>query len=175
MNFMGDDVIRKRVSKHKTDFDKVRKSIRKIQQEQNKKNIYGPDSIEMEDLETQTSTKQERVLLQNRRHLEEAKSVGLECDDMARDIKFNLQSQSHKLENSTLKNLYEIQKDTVLSSRLIKSIKAARFKNKLIMCGIIILLILSILFVAYMSVRSSAPSTPTETPPTDNYDNQNDL
>ena len=73
-------------------------------------------------------------------------------DDMARDIKFNLQSQSNKLENSTLKNLYEIQKDTVLSSRLIKSIQAARLKNKLILCGIITMLILSCLFIMYMAV-----------------------
>ena len=31
MNFMGDDVIRKRITKHKADYDKVRKQIRKIQ------------------------------------------------------------------------------------------------------------------------------------------------
>ena len=51
MNFMGDDIVRKRISKHKTDFDKIRKQIRKIQQEAAKKNIHG-DSIELEDLET---------------------------------------------------------------------------------------------------------------------------
>ena len=52
--------------------------------------------------------KQEKILLQNRRELENAKAVGMECEDMARDIKFNLQSQSDKLENSTLRNLYEM-------------------------------------------------------------------
>ena len=31
MNFMGDDVVRKRISKHKADYDKIRKQIRKIQ------------------------------------------------------------------------------------------------------------------------------------------------
>jgi len=62
MNFVGDDVVRKRVSKHKAEFDKLRKSIRKIQQEAAKKSVYGKDdSIEMEDLETQDShKKQER-------------------------------------------------------------------------------------------------------------------
>ena len=43
MNFVGDDVVRKRVSKHKAEFDKLRKSIRKIQQEAAKKNVYGRD------------------------------------------------------------------------------------------------------------------------------------
>ena len=43
MNFVGDDVVRKRVSKHKAEFDKLRKSIRKIQQEAAKKNVYGKD------------------------------------------------------------------------------------------------------------------------------------
>ena len=46
MNFVGDDVVRKRVAKHKAEFDKVRKSIRKIQQEAAKKNVFGQgDSI----------------------------------------------------------------------------------------------------------------------------------
>ena len=30
MNFMGDDSVRKRINKHKSDFDKIRKQIRKI-------------------------------------------------------------------------------------------------------------------------------------------------
>ena len=77
----------------------------------------------------------------------------MECEDMARDIKFNLQSQSDKLENSTLKNLYEMQKDMIISSRLIKSIRAARFKNKLILCGIVTMLLLSCLFVVWMAIK----------------------
>ena len=52
------------------------------------------------------SSKQERVLLNDRNKLEEAKQVGRECEDMARDIKFNLRSQTDKLENKTMKNLY---------------------------------------------------------------------
>ena len=69
---------------------------------------------------------------------------------MAKDIKFNLKTQSDKLENKTLKNLYEIQKDTVLSSRLITQIKRARFKNKMIICGVITMLILSCFFIFWM-------------------------
>ena len=44
-------------------------------------------------------TKQEKILLHNRNKLEECKQVGFEMDDMARDIKFNLRSQTDKLEN----------------------------------------------------------------------------
>ena len=51
MNFMGDDAVRKRISKHKSDYDKIRKQIRKIQQQAAKRNVNG-DSIELEDLET---------------------------------------------------------------------------------------------------------------------------
>jgi len=69
---------------------------------------------------------------------------------MARDIKFNLQTQSDKLENKTLKNLYGIQKDSILSNRLITSIKKARFKNKLITCGVFTMLILACVFIFYL-------------------------
>ena len=111
--------------------------------------------------------KQERVLLQNRRELENAKAVGMECEDMARDIKFNLQTQSDKLENSTLKNLYEMQKDMIISSRLIKSIKAARFKNKLILCGIVSMLLIACLFVVWIAIKpeSSSETVVYEEPP----------
>ena len=35
-------------------------------------------------------SKEERVIRGNNRMLDNAKRVGLECDDMANDIKFNL-------------------------------------------------------------------------------------
>ena len=110
---------------------------------------------EMDDLEQNEKkmARQERELLQNRRRLEEAKEVGYEMDDMARDIKFNLQTQSDKLEKSTLKNLYAIQKDMVMSSRLLQMIKAQRGRNKLIMYGIMALICISILFVIFVSFR----------------------
>ena len=48
------------------------------------------------------------VIRENNRRLEQAKSVGLACDDMANDIKFNLTKQTDKMQNSVLKNLYSI-------------------------------------------------------------------
>ena len=92
------------------------------------------------------------MLLQNRARLEEAKQVGLECEDMARDIKFNLQKQSDKLENSTLRNLFGIQRDMVSSNRLIKMIQSARLHNRLVLYGIAALLALSICFILYISL-----------------------
>jgi len=68
-------------------------------------------------------TKQEKILLHNRNKLEECKQVGFEMDDMARDIKFNLRSQTDKLENKTIKNLFGMRTDLGKSNRLILLIK----------------------------------------------------
>ena len=96
-------------------------------------------------------SKHDRVLLHNRNRLEEAKQVGIECEEMARDIKYNLRTQSDKLENRTLKNLFGIQRDMTKSNRLVDAIKKARFKNKLIMYGIVTLIFLSIVFILYVN------------------------
>ena len=98
------------------------------------------------------SSKQERVLLNDRNKLEEAKQVGRECEDMARDIKFNLRSQTDKLENKTMKNLYGMQKDMTKSNRLVNMIKAARKKNKLILYGIVAMLVVCVIFIFYMAL-----------------------
>ena len=75
---------------------------------------------------------------------------------MARDIKFNLRSQTNKLENKTLKNLFGIQRSMVQSNRLVNMIKTARQKNKMIMYGIVTLLILSLGFIIYVSIFSGS-------------------
>lgn len=98
------------------------------------------------------------MLLHNRNKLEEVKNVGFECEDMARDIKFNLRSQTDKLENSTLKNLFSMQKGIGQSNRLVTMIKSARLKNKVIMYGIMTMLCLSILFIIYISFFAGSDS-----------------
>lgn len=102
------------------------------------------------------SSKHERVLLSNRNKLEEAKQVGRECEDMARDIKYNLRSQTDKLENKTMKNLFGMQKDMTKSNRLVSMIKSARMKNKLILWGIVAMLVICVIFIGYMAL---APDT----------------
>ena len=63
--------------------------MRKYQQARDKQSLgLGVGS---DDLETAYSS-QERQLLQNRRHLEEAKMAGYEMEDMANDIKYNLRN-----------------------------------------------------------------------------------
>ena len=109
-------------------------------------------------------SKHERVLLHNRNRLEEAKAVGMECEEMAKDIKFNLRSQTDKLENKTLKNLYGMQKDISGSNRLIKLIQKARLKNKLILWGIIALLVMSLVFIIYVSFAPASVPTVVEQP-----------
>jgi len=152
MNFISDDKVRNRMSKYKSDFDKLRKSIRKIQRDADRKSLVGgTDSMETGD-DIEMSSKHERVLLHNRNKLEEAKQVGIECEEMARDIKFNLRSQTDKLENKTIKNLFGMQKDLGKSNRLVMMIKKARFKNKLILWGIVALLVISVIFILYMAL-----------------------
>ena len=109
----------------------------------------GEDDIEL-------GSKHERVLLHNRNKLEEAKAVGIECEEMAKDIKFNLRSQTDKLENKTLKNLYGMQGNLTKSNRLVNLIKKARFKNKLILWGIIALLVISVIFVFWMALAPAS-------------------
>eukprot|EP00354_Favella_ehrenbergii_P002371 CAMPEP_0170458030 /NCGR_PEP_ID=MMETSP0123-20130129/5122_1 /TAXON_ID=182087 /ORGANISM="Favella ehrenbergii, Strain Fehren 1" /LENGTH=81 /DNA_ID=CAMNT_0010722015 /DNA_START=411 /DNA_END=656 /DNA_ORIENTATION=- len=81
---------------------------------------------------------------------------------MARDIKFNLRSQSDKLENKTLKNLYGIQNEMVNSNRLVTLIKKHRFKNKLVLWGIIALLVVSLMFIFYMTFAPASTSVSVE-------------
>ena len=115
------------------------------------------------------------MLLHNRNKLEEAKQVGFEMEDMARDIKFNLRSQSDKLENKTLKNLYGINKEMTASNRLITLIKSHRFKNKLVLWGIVALLVVSIMFVFYMTfVSASAEVEVVDPPATQNTQGEQD-
>ena len=41
--------------------------------------------------------------------LEDAKHVGYACEDIANDIKVNLKGQSDKMQNRTIKSLFDIQ------------------------------------------------------------------
>ena len=81
------------MTKYKSDFDKLRKKIRQIQRDADRKNLAGgrSDSVDTGD-DIELGSKHERVLLHQRNKLEEAKQVGLECEEMARDIKYNLRS-----------------------------------------------------------------------------------
>ena len=85
--------------------------------------------------------------------------MGRECEDMARDIKFNLRQQTDKLEDKTLKNLFGMQRDMVKSNRLVNMIKSARFKNKLILYGIVAMLIICVIFIGYMALAPDSDSS----------------
>ena len=76
----------------------------------------------------------------------------MECEEMARDIKYNLRSQTDKLENKTMKNLFGMQRDMVKSNRLVNMIKSARLKNKLILYGIVAMLVICVIFIFYMAL-----------------------
>ena len=141
------------MTKYKSDFDKLRKKIRQIQRDADRKNLAGgrSDSVDTGD-DIELGSKHERVLLHQRNKLEEAKQVGMECEEMARDIKYNLRSQTDKLENKTMKNLFGMQRDMVKSNRLVNMIKSARLKNKLILYGIVAMLVVCVIFIAYMAL-----------------------
>ena len=89
--------------------------------------------------------------------------MGMECEEMARDIKYNLRSQTDKLENKTMKNLFGMQRDMVKSNRLVNMIKSARLKNKLILYGIVAMLVVCVIFIFYMALApDSVEAAPVE-------------
>jgi len=89
------------------------------------------------------------AIQENNRQLENAKMVGLECEEVARDIKFNLAGQSDKMQNSILRNLKGIQGETGIANRLLTIIKKERMKNKIILYSVLAFLIASVLYILY--------------------------
>eukprot|EP00347_Sterkiella_histriomuscorum_P017764 403348087 len=150
MNHMGNDLIRKKVTQCKNDFDKIRKELRRIQNQKAQDKLRHKDQfeIEMERIEG----KQEQMIRQNNRELENAKMVGLACEDVANDIKVNLRSQSDKMQNSILKNLLSIQGQSNIANRLLTTIKKERLKNRLILYLVLLLVVLAIIFILYKLV-----------------------
>lgn len=59
----------------------------------------------MADLEARANNK----LMRQKQQLDDAKAVGYACEDMANDIKVNLKGQGDRMQNHTLRNLYDIQ------------------------------------------------------------------
>ena len=100
-------------------------------------------SLKQNDEEVGFSTK-ERELLKNRNTLDDAKRVAYEMEDTAKDIKFNLKSQTGKLESSTMSGLYGIQRDLTVSNKLLNAIDWERKKNKWTIRIVLALLTLSI-------------------------------
>lgn len=78
--------------------------------------------------------------------------AGYECEEMAVDIKYNLRQQTDKLEKSTLMNLYDMQKDMIMGSRLLKLIAAERKKNSLVLYAVIGFLILAVVLILYFAL-----------------------
>ena len=70
-------------------------------------------------------------------------------EDMAKDIKFNLRSQTDKLQNSTLGNLFTMQGDLARSNRLLKLIDWERRKNKYTIIGTTAFLFIALILVIY--------------------------
>lgn len=142
----------------KDEFDRLRRELRKIQNERamaaNKNRdsyeivTYHQNLIVFQELEDRMN-REEQVLRDNNRELDKAKSVGLAMEDMASDIKFNLHQQTDKMQNKILKNLYNIQGDTTIANRLMNLIKKERMKNKIIMYAIMIFMAIAVIFVIY--------------------------
>ena len=75
--------------------------------------------------------------------------MGLACEDMAHDIKFNLQKQSHQLQNGILAKLYAMQGETTMAHRLINVIKKERLKNKVVLYSVTLLLLSTMIYILY--------------------------
>ena len=96
-------------------------------------------------------SKQAMAIHENNRQLENAKMVGLQCEEVARDIKFNLAGQTDKMQNSILRNLKSIQGETGIANRLLTMIKKERMKNKLVLYSILVFLVISVLVIIKVS------------------------
>ena len=127
----------------------------------------------MEDLEQRTSNQ----LMRQRAQLDDAKHVGYAVDDLANDIKVNLKGQSQKMEQSTMKNLFTIQKDSATSQKLLHLIEKQRKRNKYILWFVYGLLILACLGILYslfgwmipsFSSSSDTPASPKTMDPVQN-------
>ena len=94
-------------------------------------------------------SKQEKRIRENNRMLDQAKSVGLACEDIAGDIKFNLAKQTDQMQNKVLKNLYSIQGETTLANRVLNVIKTERMKNRLIMYAVLAAVLVAIAVILF--------------------------
>ena len=117
-----------------------------MQAERDRGSLRGTD-----DEEVGFSTK-ERELLKNRNTLDDAKRVAYEMEDTAKDIKYNLGQQTHKLQNSTMSGLYNIQRDLTVSNKLLNAIDWERKKNKWTIRIVLALLTLSIFSFVVMQL-----------------------
>ncbi|CDW75283.1 UNKNOWN [Stylonychia lemnae] len=168
MNHMGNDYIRKSVSTAKNDFDRIRKELRRIQNLKAAEKFKNKDQFEIKSLNfypisqlllnqsdpiqqemERIEQKQERMIRQNNRQLDNAKQVALACEDEANTIKINLAAQSDKMQNSVLRNLMSIQGQTSIANRLLTTIKKERLKNRIILYLVFGVIILAIIFILY--------------------------
>lgn len=142
--------------RHKRAFEKIRRELRKAQEdyEQQCVSFSTKEETEMEDLEQRTSNQ----LMRQRAALEDAKHVGYAVDDLANDIKVNLKSQSAKMEKSTIKNLLSIQKDSATSHKLLLMIEAQRKRNKYVLWFVYGLMALACLGILYSLFGWMIPS-----------------
>ena len=77
---------------------------------------------------------------------------------MAGDIKVNLKGQSDKMQNRTLKNLFDIQDQAGISGKLLDAIQQQRARNKYVLYGVYGVLSLLVLFVMYQMFGFLLPS-----------------
>ena len=93
--------------------------------------------------------RQTNGLMRQRMQLEEAKETGYAAQDMANDIKVNLAGQHEQLRGRVLGNLFDIQKETSISGRLLLAIERQRSRNKYVLWAVYGLIGLVILFILY--------------------------
>jgi hypothetical protein len=72
-------------------------------------------------------------------------------EDIAIDIKTNLQGQTQKM-GQVRDKLHGIQDQTVISTRVMADIKKQRRFNRLILYGVIALITLSLILIAYFKI-----------------------
>ena len=113
--------------------------------------LNGRNEPDMERNGTQKVDRYLQSLSKNNNKLSQAISIGNETENVARDIKIGLHSNTEKL-HKTHRNVGRIQTQLSLSNKLIDVIRRNEMKNKIILYTVVCFLILAIVLIMYFSI-----------------------
>lgn len=148
------DVVRKKIQKHKKDFDAARREMRQAQERYEK---TSGASTDFDDINIDIEHQQNDRLIKQKQQLEDVKARGYEMEDLAVGIKTNLKGQGEQMERIR-RDMRGIRNDVSLSTRLLNAIEVQRKKNKCVLYAVYSLLILLFVFIIWWKFSWLLPS-----------------
>lgn len=104
------DKMRTKITKHKKDFEVLRREMRQLQQKFEREEIEAMSKLfdqAEEKINGDIEDRQADMLMQQRESLKGAKAIGEECVTLASEVKCNLKGQGEQLE-SAHRNLFQL-------------------------------------------------------------------